>query len=131
MSANFWRMRCAGHVINLVVQDFLIPAGEDEYLAQYDAQEATQEMTDQSTKERHNKMRGFGVLGKLHNIVVDIRSSPQRTKSFEAIAKRRVPLDNRTRWNSWWAMLDVALKLQSSLVEYLIANTDRIDKATK
>ena len=48
----------------------------------------------------------LGPLGKLHNIVVHIRSSPQRTAEFKAQAGRRIPLDNRTRWNSWYQMLD-------------------------
>jgi hypothetical protein len=53
--------------------------------------------------------RYIGVLGKLYNIVIYIRSSIGRMKDIKAFAGRRIPLNNRTRWNSWFYMLDVAL----------------------
>ncbi len=46
------------------------------------------------------KFRFFGPLGKLYNIIVDIRSSGNRIAEFLALATRMIPLDNRTRWNS-------------------------------
>lgn len=57
---------------------------EDEYTARIQAQEI-------DIREE------LGPLGKLHNIVVYIRSSPQRTAEFVSLAERRIPLDNRTR----------------------------------
>ena len=50
----------------------------------------------------------MGPLGKLHNIVMHIRSSAGRTKEFENLAERIIPLDNRTRRNSWFQMLVIA-----------------------
>jgi len=50
----------------------------------------------------------MGPLGKLHNIIIHIRSSAGRTKEFRDLAGRIIPLDNRTRWNSWFQMLTVA-----------------------
>jgi hypothetical protein len=52
----------------------------------------------------------MGALGKLHNIIVHTRSSPGRTRAIEELAGRRIPLDNRTRWNSWCEMLQVAIQ---------------------
>jgi hypothetical protein len=49
-------------------------------------------------------------MGKLHNHVVHIRSSANRTTCFVERASRIIPLDNRTRWNSWFNMLNVALE---------------------
>ena len=49
-------------------------------------------------------------------------------KQFTDRAGRRIPLDNRTRWNSWWAMLDVALELQECISWYLSNHLDTIDK---
>ena len=49
---------------------------------------------------RQDTFRTMGQLGKLHNIVVHIRRSAGRTKEFKDLAKRIIPLDNRTKWNS-------------------------------
>jgi hypothetical protein len=54
----------------------------------------------------------MGVMGKVHNIVVHIRSSPQRTAEFKKEAGRSIPLNNRTRWNSWYYMINVLLEPQ-------------------
>ena len=62
----------------------------------------------------------MGPLGKLHNLVVHIRGSANRTTWFVEKAKRSIPLNNRTRWNSWFHMLDVALdsKIRHGLMLY-------------
>ena len=69
-------------------------------------------------KETRRKFRLLGPLGKLHNIIVNIRSSGSCTKEFVDLAGRMVPLDNRTRWNSWYLSLVVADKLAPSIDIY-------------
>jgi hypothetical protein len=49
-------------------------------------------------------------MGKLYNHVVHIHSSANCTTWFIEHAGRMIPLDNRTRWNSWFLMLCVALE---------------------
>ena len=61
----------------------------------------------------------MGALGQLHNLVVHIRSSTQRYNAFKALAGRSIPLDNDTRWNSWWLKLHMALKLRKELIIYM------------
>ena len=56
----------------------------------------------------------MGPLGKLHNNVVHIRSSANRTTWFKSKARKVIPLDNRTRWNSWFNMLSVAFDVVST-----------------
>ena len=75
----------------------------------------------------------LGLLGKLHNIIIHIRSSPQRTKEFSDQAGRRIPLDNRTRWNSWYQMLHAIFQeqeddmdLQSILDRYVQKHIDQL-----
>jgi len=70
----------------------------------------------------------MGVLGKLYNIVIHIRSSAARTKLFMSYAGRRIPLDNRTRWNSWFHMLTVALKHRSTVDKYVEENLSTLQK---
>jgi hypothetical protein len=67
-------------------------------LESYNELEEKGELKD--TEEVKQKFWLLGPLGKLHNIIVDICSSANRTTEFLAVATRMVPLDNRTRWNS-------------------------------
>ena len=111
------RIRCLGHILNLVVQAFLFPNEKDQKsLASYD--EEDQQENEVNKQERARTMRDLlGSLGKLHNIIVHIRSSPQRTKEFSDKAGRRIPLDNRTRWNSWYQMLDAIFQEQKENID--------------
>jgi hypothetical protein len=82
----------------------------------YDHQEASSR--DLSNKKIREEFRSLGPLGKVHNIVVHIRNSTGRTARFRELAGRMIPLDNRTRWNSWHGMLRVSLKLASAVDAY-------------
>ena len=46
---------------------------------------------------RQDIFRTMGQLKKLHNIIVHICRSADRTKEFKNLAERIIPLDNRTR----------------------------------
>lgn len=108
------RIRCQGHIFNLVVQAYLFNnEEEEEEMASYDKEEFLDIQRDKKQiRERQNKIRTqMGAMGKLHNLIVHIRGSANRTREFVENAGRRVPLDNRTRWNSWYSMLEVAQQL--------------------
>jgi hypothetical protein len=107
------RMRCNGHIINLAVQAFLF----QELEATRDDDQGHDVDCRRDDKLRKT-FRGFGPLGKLHNIVVHIRGSPARLKQFEGLAGRLIPLDNNTRWNSWYEMLEVAIHKESAVDGY-------------
>jgi hypothetical protein len=110
------RVRCTGHIINLAVQAFLFHGCKDmELLDQYEDQE---ENGHQSDEEKRAAFRVMGPLGKLHNIVVHTRGSTSRSKEFKALAGRMVPLDNSTRWNSWFHMLAVADEAAGAIDTY-------------
>lgn len=100
---KLWRIRCQGHVINLIVQAFLFTqedlatvesdeketveddnSNEDENDDE-DAIERLQQRTAKSAKEKERKYRAMGVLGKLHNVVVHTRSSPRRAKIYKEL----------------------------------------------
>jgi hypothetical protein len=114
------RIRCLGHILNLIVQAFLFPkeanlqtleSYEEGYLQE---EEETEQSYKQQELAEEEQMRSIlGPLGKLHNIVVYIRSSPQRLQDFISQAGRRIPLDNRTRWNSWYNMLHTIFRTES------------------
>jgi hypothetical protein len=115
--AEEWRIRCIGHIINLVVQAFLFAnvIGVEE-LESYDSQNENGELEDKEIIRI--KFRLLGPLGQAHNIVVHIRGSPSRTEEFKVLAGRLIPLDNRTRWNSWYNMLTVLLNLRPAVEKY-------------
>jgi hypothetical protein len=122
--SSLWRLRCLGHIINLAVQAFLFHnvIGLEE-MESYDTLERSQGLKD----EIRRKFRLLGPLGKLHNIVVHTRSSAGRTAEFMTLAARMIPLDNRTRWNSWYSSLVVADKHASPIDIY---TKDHLDELT-
>lgn len=123
------RIRCQGHTINLIVQAFLFCQAQLEKIESYDkANTLESELDKQAQTEREEAFRTMGVLGKLHNIVVHSRSSANRAKEFVTFAQRRVPLDNSTRWNSWFQMLSVALDKESAIDNYVKANFKSLEK---
>lgn len=83
----------------------------------------------QSTKLRETlkeieDWRKHGPIGKLHNIVVDIQSSPQRMQEFMVLSKQNRPArDNKTRWNSMARMIKKAIT--SPIYEALNAYVQR------
>jgi hypothetical protein len=148
-TATHQRIRCQGHIINLIVQAFLFSSKKDEKLMdsydkdddkveeeddedeQVDEEEIVRRAPQQTIRkkkkkeeepelsdEKRKRERGrtirtiMGPMGKLHNHIVHIRSSANRTTWFVERAGKMVPLDNRTRWNSWFAMLNTALEDQ-------------------
>jgi len=119
------RLRCLGHVINLAVQEFLFKGQVDPNdLESYEKE--NNDLDIQQIKSR--KFRQLGPLGKLHNIVVHTRASPNRYQDFLDKAGRAIPLDNCTRWNSWYNLLHVSFKVESHLLAYINANASSLTK---
>jgi hypothetical protein len=113
--SSCWRLGCLGHIINLAVQAFLFYNMIDmEEMRSYGESEESGELGD----EIKRKFRLLGPLGQLHNIIVHIRGSSGRMAEFVELAQRMIPLDNCTRWNSWYLSLVVANKLASSIDTY-------------
>jgi hypothetical protein len=115
--ATHWWIRCTSHIINLAVQAFLFHnVIEMDELESFDEKEKKGETGDE--EERRVKFRLIGPLGQLHNIIVHIRGSTARTNEFLELAGRKVPLDNRTRWNSWFLMLVIAVEKAGAIDTY-------------
>jgi len=127
--SSYQRIRCQGHTINLIVQAFLFNKAQLEKIESYDKENTLEnELDKQAETEREEAFRTMGILGKLHNIVAHSRSSANRTKEFVSLADRRIPLDNSTRWNSWYQMLSTALDKESAIDEYVKANFKSLEK---
>jgi hypothetical protein len=79
-------------------------------------------------KARKVQFRLLGPLGKVHNIVVYIRSSLNRIAEWKELGGRMIPMDNRTRWNSWFVMLEVLLNLEPYITKYCIDHGDKLEE---
>ncbi|RKK65646.1 hypothetical protein BFJ69_g16099 [Fusarium oxysporum] len=118
------RMRCYGHLLNLVARASLY--GDD-----FEAFEAESQVFDLlgRCEDDLRHWRKKGPVGKLHNVVKFIRSSPQRCELFkrisrendeaqeyllagESMAELEVVMNNDTRWNSTHFMTSRALVKQ-------------------
>jgi hypothetical protein len=125
------RMRCFGHILNLVAQAFLY--GDD--AASFELQSEAYDMLER-VEEDLEHWRAKGPVGKLHNIVKFIRASPQRTEAFKTHAREQEEIDsyklaeestaeleviqnNDTRWNSTYMMIERALVKQSELNSFI------------
>jgi hypothetical protein len=87
-----------------------------EELKSYDELEQKEELKDiEKVKQRFQLL---SVLSKLHNIIVDTYSSANRTQEFLALCLRIIPLNNCTKWNSWYLCLFVATKYKGAIDQY-------------
>lgn len=103
-----YRIRCQGHILNLVANAFL-------------------QVTDPNQIDNNNDVnitqleqwRKQGPLGKLHNLCVKIHSSPQLLAKFKVLSKGYVlPMDNCTRWGSWHKLIERGLALQGAITQF-------------
>jgi hypothetical protein len=58
-------------------------------------------------------------MGKLHNIAVFIHNSTVHNDAWDDIAGKALGLDNITRWNSWFRLLDAAISQEGPLSIFL------------
>lgn len=120
-----YRARCMGHIINLTSKVII----EGKIKARLTADQSLQEGDDDEEEEEEevaSKLafwRQYGLIGKLHNICVFIRKTPERRAVFESFigpnldesTKLMVIMDTSTRWNSMYESWVRALKLQSKI----------------
>jgi len=129
---NLRRIRCYGHILNLAVQAFLFGSSKrsgkdraDEEEAIDLAIQAVSQLSKDSVlnmKDRQEiarKWRRLGSLGKLHNINIWARASTERYNDFVEAIGRAIPLDNDTRWNSWFIEIEVALLKRRELRDWI------------
>lgn len=133
-SAEQHRIRCQGHIVNIAVQAFLFAENKDDIdeairVAEDDESIQVEEQLQKKKKiNTSSQWRKIGAMGKLHNIVVFIHSSELLYNEFLDLAGRSIPLDNDTRWNSWFIMLNVALSKRSQLQQFSESHYSQFQK---
>ena len=116
------RLRCFGHVINLVVKVFL--SGEDPEAFEI---EITNYQALEKEQEELLAWRKKGPCGKLHNLLVYITRSPQRRDRFEEKVKQLHPHSSiltlirgkETRWGRDYNSIVRAFELREALEDFV------------
>ncbi len=113
------RLRCIGHIINLIVKAILFGDGVSKLQRQLCG------ASDDDTFKIWNKK---GPIGKLHNICVYINRNDQRREVFRScqaetaqddeIFYYQLLVDGGIRWNSIYYMIKRALKLRNAIDLY-------------
>jgi hypothetical protein len=134
------RLRCSGHIYNLVCKAILYGVDSD---CLEDASQASQSMTKVSSFEavinggddesKLTAWRKKGPVGKLHNTVIQIKGSSSSRLLFESKQRQsfvaddedsevvklyRVVVNGGIRWNSTYLMIDRAMRLKEALHLY-------------
>ncbi len=85
-------------------------------LESYNLKDTNGELTDKKTIKAKFKL--LGPLNQEYNIVIYIRGSSARTDYFKKLAGRIIPINNRIRYNSWYNILLILLKLKRMVEKY-------------
>lgn len=129
------RLRCIGHIINLVVRQILF--GKEADALENDCAQPKELLAELLL------WRKKGPIGKLHNIVHWIQRSNlvyqrlhQLQRNEQALTGENGPTyevieDNATRWNSTSAMIERAIKLQSVIDALVLHEVQEWDKYVK
>src|SRR5438876_8961117 len=115
------RLRYWGYIFNLAVNAFLYGDDPESFEAEIFVNAAL-------AREKAELLawRKHGLIGKLHNIVVFIRRSPQRREIFIDLADEddlytnlMLVLDNFTRWNSVYLIIDRSLSKRCQVFGFI------------
>lgn len=69
---------------------------------------------------------GIPALKKLHNIAVLLHTSVLLYQSWVSAVGVALGIDNITRWNSWFNIIDVVIQHRSAIVIWLMDNIEQI-----
>lgn len=117
MDLTAMRLRCFGHIVNLVVKVLLFGTNLSAFEKDLDRA---------SDNEAFDLWRQQGSIGHLHNIVTYISRSNQRIRAFKAVQRAispgKQPLhlvkDIGVKWNSTYSMIKRAIELQPAIQRY-------------
>ena len=113
------RLRCWGHIMNLAANAFLWGKEPESF-----EEEILIHSTLQREQQEIESWRKKGPVGKLHNIVVFTKRSPQRRETWQAIKagqgfNKELLRDNATRWNSAYMMIKRALEVKDQIIIFI------------
>lgn len=124
------RVRCAGHIINLIVKATIYGKGVSRWEEQLAAT---------APRAQFQLFRKIGVVGRLHNFVNAICISHKRREAFNEVRQEvnnellytfntlELRQDDGIRWNSVYLMLLRCLELKASIDRFVRQQRDLTD----
>ncbi|KAM4058322.1 transposase-like protein [Hirsutella rhossiliensis] len=119
MDVSRRRLRCIGHVINLVVRAVIFGSNVSKFEA---------ELRGATYEFKFDIWAKKGAIGRLHNIATYIRRTDQRRQGLrhlqtelagdDPIFTLEIVVDGKTRWNSIYMMIKRALELRCAIELY-------------
>lgn len=122
------RIRCSGHIINLISNAFLYQTADDA-LHEENNKGVNLDLLNEGDLRRWRK---YGPIGKVHNTAKIIASSPQRMQSFTALSRgTKIPRDNVTRWLSLYKTICCISQpgIRAALETFRLRNPDVISES--
>jgi hypothetical protein len=128
------RLRCAGHIINLVVKATIYGKGVSRW---------EEELANAPLKQQFKLYRKLGVVGKLHNFVNAVCASHKRRELFDSIQKQaneeqsiyvystlNLRQDGGIRWHSVYLMLLRCLELREAIKLFIrkLRNDEQLEQ---
>jgi len=118
-NAQEHRLRCVGHVINLVVKAFWFGEGDRMILQD----------TVIVTRDTIAEWRKMGPWGKGHNITTYILASPQRRQEFKRLGGDTIlHRDNATRWNTGYTMIQSLIRNRDAVDVFCLHHSEQLDE---
>jgi hypothetical protein len=121
------RLRCIGHIINLVVRAVIFGSNVSRFEAELRG--ATDEFSFDIWAKK-------GAIGRLHNLATYIRRTDQRRQTLrrlqtelagdDAIFTLEIVVDGKTRWNSIYMMINRGMSVFLGPLSYPLLTRDRI-----
>jgi hypothetical protein len=116
------RIRCAGHIINLVVKATIYGKGVSDW---------EEQLAEAAPREQFELWRRLGVVGKLHNFVNAVCASHKRRELFHSVqavvntellhsfSTLELRQDGGVRWNSVYLMLLRCYELREHINRFI------------
>jgi hypothetical protein len=80
--------------------------------------------------DSHSGWQGIQPLQKLHNLAVWLRSSAIHSDTWRRDVGLSLGIDNATRWNSWYHVLNNAMEKRSQINEFLLNHDQELADVT-
>ncbi|EGU87630.1 hypothetical protein FOXB_01850 [Fusarium oxysporum f. sp. conglutinans Fo5176] len=123
------RMRCYGHTLNLVARAFLFGKDAESFELESDIN-GMRGLVEQDLDHWRTK----GPIGKLRNIFKRV-AREQDYEGYrlceESTAELEVVMNNETRWNSTYMMIERALRKQTDIRAFIFATQEEEDGARR
>lgn len=112
-----YRIRCIGHIINLIVEDLLY--GDHEQSKHF------KNLASVGDEQSYDIWIQLGFIGRVHNICIFINRSPERREAFENLQKEMGELrllvllvNGGIRWHSTYEMIKRILTLRDHILRW-------------